>query len=179
MTKDEIILANKEFLFPRGLSLLQGAAGGVARQGPVCLGRRRQPVPGLLRRHRHGERGPLQRAGERARSTRSSTSCSTSPRCSPTSRRRRWRRRSRRSRPAGALTKSFFTNSGTEANETAILAARCYTGASEIVALRHSYHGRRRWRMALTGQRTGVWAAPSSRASFTRTTPTATAVRSA
>src|SRR6476646_5563633 len=27
----------------------------------------------------------------------------------------------------GALTKSFFTNSGTEANETAILAARCYT----------------------------------------------------
>src|SRR5215472_8774808 len=30
--------------------------------------------------------------------------------------------------PQGKLTKSFFTNSGTEANETAILAARCYTG---------------------------------------------------
>ena len=30
--------------------------------------------------------------------------------------------------PGGKLTKSFFTNSGTEANETAILAARCYTG---------------------------------------------------
>src|ERR1700738_1242272 len=30
--------------------------------------------------------------------------------------------------PNGALTKSFFTNSGTEANETAILTARCYTG---------------------------------------------------
>src|SRR5258707_9566723 len=44
--------------------------------------------------------------------------------------------------PNGRLTKSFFTNSGTEANETAILAARCYTGATEIVALRHSYHGR-------------------------------------
>ena len=29
----------------------------------------------------------------------------------------------------GALRKSFFTNSGTEANETAILAARCYTGS--------------------------------------------------
>src|SRR5215831_20826646 len=38
--------------------------------------------------------------------------------------------------------KSFFTCSGTEANETAILAARCYTGSTEIVALRHSYHGR-------------------------------------
>jgi 4-aminobutyrate aminotransferase-like enzyme len=53
--------------------------------------------------------------------------------------------------PAGALTKSFFTNSGTEANETAILAARCYTGASEIVALRHSYHGRSSAAMTLTG----------------------------
>jgi 4-aminobutyrate aminotransferase-like enzyme len=54
--------------------------------------------------------------------------------------------------PEGALTKSFFTNSGTEANETAILAARCYTGASEIVALRHSYHGRSAMAMTLTGQ---------------------------
>lgn len=50
------------------------------------------------------------------------------------------------------LTKSFFTNSGTEANETAILAARCYTGATEIVALRHSYHGRSSMAMALTAQ---------------------------
>lgn len=53
--------------------------------------------------------------------------------------------------PAGALTKSFFTNSGSEANETAIVAARCYTGSSEIVALRHSYHGRSALTMTLTG----------------------------
>jgi 4-aminobutyrate aminotransferase len=53
--------------------------------------------------------------------------------------------------PQGRLTKSFFTNSGTEANETAILAARCYTGSSEIVALRHSYHGRSALAMTLTG----------------------------
>jgi 4-aminobutyrate aminotransferase len=57
--------------------------------------------------------------------------------------------------PGGKLTKSFFTNSGTEANETAILAARCYTGNSEIVALRHSYHGRSSMAMTLTGQ--GAW----------------------
>ena len=57
--------------------------------------------------------------------------------------------------PAGQLTKSFFTNSGTEANETAILAARCYTGNTEIVALRHSYHGRSAMAMTLTGQ--GAW----------------------
>jgi len=54
--------------------------------------------------------------------------------------------------PAGALTKSFFTNSGSEANETAIYAARCFTGSTEIVALRHSYHGRTQGTMALTGQ---------------------------
>jgi len=57
--------------------------------------------------------------------------------------------------PGGRLTKSFFTNSGTEANETAILAARCYTGNTEIVALRHSYHGRTAMTMSLTG--VGSW----------------------
>jgi 4-aminobutyrate aminotransferase len=57
--------------------------------------------------------------------------------------------------PAGALRQSFFTNSGTEANETAILAARCYTGSSEMIALRHSYHGRSAGMMTATGQ--GAW----------------------
>ena len=57
--------------------------------------------------------------------------------------------------PGGRLTKSFFTNSGTEANETAILTARCYTGNTEIVALRHSYHGRSAMAMTLSGQ--GTW----------------------
>ena len=47
--------------------------------------------------------------------------------------------------------KSFFTSSGTEANEMAILAARCYTGSSDIIALRHSYHGRSAMAMGLTG----------------------------
>jgi 4-aminobutyrate aminotransferase-like enzyme len=54
--------------------------------------------------------------------------------------------------PGGKLTRSFFTNSGTEANETAILTARCYTGNHEIVALRHGYHGRSAVAMAATGQ---------------------------
>jgi 4-aminobutyrate aminotransferase-like enzyme len=57
--------------------------------------------------------------------------------------------------PGEKLTKTFFTNSGTEANETAILAARCYTGASEIIALRHSYHGRSAFAMTMTG--VGSW----------------------
>ena len=52
----------------------------------------------------------------------------------------------------GAGWKSFFTSSGTEANEMAILTARCFTGSSEIIALRHSYHGRSSLAMGITGQ---------------------------
>lgn len=42
----------------------------------------------------------------------------------------------------GGLDRTFFTNSGTEAIETALQMAQLYTGQSEIVALRMSYHGR-------------------------------------
>ncbi|MGO9639978.1 MAG: aspartate aminotransferase family protein [Candidatus Acidiferrales bacterium] len=41
----------------------------------------------------------------------------------------------------GRLEKSFFTNSGTEANEAAILVARMATGRYDIVSLRHAYSG--------------------------------------
>jgi alanine-glyoxylate transaminase/(R)-3-amino-2-methylpropionate-pyruvate transaminase len=42
----------------------------------------------------------------------------------------------------GRLNRSFFTNSGTEAVETAIMLACIYTGRSEVIALRHAYSGR-------------------------------------
>jgi 4-aminobutyrate aminotransferase len=42
----------------------------------------------------------------------------------------------------GGLRKTFFTNSGTEAVETAIMLARMYTGRDEIVCLRYGYSGR-------------------------------------
>jgi 4-aminobutyrate aminotransferase-like enzyme len=52
----------------------------------------------------------------------------------------------------GKLTKSFFTNSGTEANETALNAARHATGRFEVVTLRHSYSGRAAQTLAASGQ---------------------------
>ena len=55
----------------------------------------------------------------------------------------------------GALQKSFFTNSGSEADETAILAARCYTGNNDVIALRHAYSGRTLQAMSLTAH--GNW----------------------
>ncbi|UCC89438.1 MAG: aspartate aminotransferase family protein [Anaerolineales bacterium] len=52
----------------------------------------------------------------------------------------------------GRLQKSFFLNSGTEANETAVMLAKAATGAQEVIALRHGYSGRSALAMTLTGQ---------------------------
>lgn len=42
----------------------------------------------------------------------------------------------------GNLKKSFFTSSGTEADDTAVFAAKLATGRHEVIVLRHSYSGR-------------------------------------
>ena len=49
------------------------------------------------------------------------------------------------------IKKSYFTNSGTEANETAVQIARMHTGNFEVVALRHGYSGRSSLARGLTG----------------------------
>lgn len=41
----------------------------------------------------------------------------------------------------GDLNVVFFTNSGTEANELAMMIARLYTGSHDIISLRNAYHG--------------------------------------
>ena len=51
----------------------------------------------------------------------------------------------------GDLRRTFFTNSGTEAIETAVMMACLHTGRSEIVALRMAYHGRSFMASNLTG----------------------------
>lgn len=55
----------------------------------------------------------------------------------------------------GRLKKCFFTSSGSEANETAIMAARMYTGNTDIITLRHAYAGRTMVAMSLSGH--GTW----------------------
>ncbi len=50
----------------------------------------------------------------------------------------------------GKLKKSFFTCSGTEADETAVMMAQSFTGATEIIALRHGYSGRSLLAQSLT-----------------------------
>lgn len=55
----------------------------------------------------------------------------------------------------GRLQMCYFTNSGTEANETAIMAARMYTGNKDVIALRHAYSGRSMLAMSITAH--GTW----------------------
>jgi 4-aminobutyrate aminotransferase-like enzyme len=50
----------------------------------------------------------------------------------------------------GDLEKSFFTASGTEADETAVMMAQLYTGNDELIVLRHSYSGRSILAQAMT-----------------------------
>jgi len=52
----------------------------------------------------------------------------------------------------GNLQVSYFTTSGTDADETAVMLAKAYTGQQEVIALRHGYSGRSAMGMSLTGQ---------------------------
>ena len=50
----------------------------------------------------------------------------------------------------GRLQKCYFTASGTEADETAVMMAQLYTGNSELIALRYGYSGRSLLAQSLT-----------------------------
>ena len=54
----------------------------------------------------------------------------------------------------GRLQKSYFTCSGTEADETAVVLAQVYTGRLEIIALRYGYSGRSILAQSLTAHST-------------------------
>ena len=56
--------------------------------------------------------------------------------------------------------KVFFTNSGSEANETALLAALSVRHANQVLAMRGSYHGRSFGTVAITGN--AAWKASSN-----------------
>jgi 4-aminobutyrate aminotransferase len=49
--------------------------------------------------------------------------------------------------------KVFFTNSGTEANDAALMIATQYRRSNQVLAIRGSYHGKSHSTVAITGQR--------------------------
>ena len=140
-----------EYLIPSLTNMLyygEDSLGGRPCQRPVPLGHRGHALPGLFRRHSDGFGGPLQRRNRRGDLQADEDGGHTSTlyineitlkvaeklaEITP-----------------GRLQYSFFTNSGTEADETAIMAARVYTGNTDIIALRHAYSGRSTSMMAMT-----------------------------
>ena len=58
------------------------------------------------------------------------------------------------SKMPGDLKVCYFVNSGSEANDLALLMARAYTGNYDVVALRNAYHGGNASGMAVTAHST-------------------------
>ena len=65
-------------------------------------------------------------------------------------------------RMPGDLKVCYFTNSGSEANDLAILMARAYTGNFDVLALRNCYHGGSMQTMGLTSHHTWKFNVPHS-----------------
>ncbi|ACB73912.1 aspartate aminotransferase family protein [Opitutus terrae] len=62
----------------------------------------------------------------------------------------------------GDLKVCYFVNSGSEANDLALLMARAYTGAYDVIALRNAYHGGNASGMSMTAQSTWKFNVPHS-----------------
>jgi alanine-glyoxylate transaminase/(R)-3-amino-2-methylpropionate-pyruvate transaminase len=62
----------------------------------------------------------------------------------------------------GDLKVCYFVNSGSEANDLAVLMARAYTSNYDIIALRNSYHGGNASGMGLTAHHTWKFNVPHS-----------------
>src|SRR5947207_667741 len=65
----------------------------------------------------------------------------------------------------------YFVNSGSEANDLALLMARAYTGNYDVIALRNGYHGGGALTMGLTAHRTWKFNVPQSFGSHHAMTP--------
>ena len=66
------------------------------------------------------------------------------------------------SKMPGDLKVCYFVNSGSEANDLALLMARAYTGNYDVIALRNAYHGGSATTMGLTAHRTWKFNVPHS-----------------
>jgi len=66
------------------------------------------------------------------------------------------------SKMPGELKVCYFVNSGSEANDLALLMARVYTGNYDVIALRNAYHGGNAVTMGLTAHRTWKFNVPHS-----------------
>jgi 4-aminobutyrate aminotransferase-like enzyme len=150
MTHDELVLAQQNYLFPAVFHYFQQPLVLARAQAQFCYddaGNQYLDFFGGIVTVSVGHRNPKVDGAVQAQMeklTHVSTCFLTEPMLALA-------RKLAQITPGGKLTKTFFTNSGTEADETAILAARLYTGSAEVIALRHGYSGRSALAMAMTG----------------------------
>ena len=150
MTHDELVLAQQNYLFPAVFHYFQQPLVLARAQAQFCYddaGNQYLDFFGGIVTVSVGHRNPKVEGAVRAQMeklTHVSTCFLTEPMLALA-------QKLAQITPGGKLTKTFFTNSGTEADETAILAARLYTGSAEVIALRHGYSGRSALAMAMTG----------------------------
>ena len=62
--------------------------------------------------------------------------------------------------PESRLNVTYFLNTGSEANDMAIMMARAFTGNFDVIALRNAYHGGSPGAMSLTGHSTWKYNVP-------------------
>lgn len=58
---------------------------------------------------------------------------------------------------------AYFVNSGSEANDVALLMARLYSGNYDLLALRNCYHGMSEATMGMLGHHTWKFPVPQAR----------------
>ena len=113
------------------------------------------------RRHRHGQRRPLPsargRGGARSRTRllQHSTTIYLHPNIAEYAEKLA-------AKMPGDLKVCYFVNSGSEANDLALLMARAYTGNYDVIALRNAYHGGNASGMGLTAHHTWKFNVPHS-----------------
>ena len=125
-----------------------------ARRRVDGRGRRRQRLPRLRGGHRGELDGTLAPRGRRRRSSsRPAATCTCRARTSTTSRRCGSPRCCRTVAPMPGPCRSFFGNSGAEANEAAIKLARYHSKRPFLIAFMGSFHGRTLGALSLTASR--------------------------
>ena len=157
---DEVLALRKEFLNPAIFLYYKQPSHDRGGQGAVSLRRKGAALSRCVRRHRHGERRALssarRRGGEEAeRLLQHTTTIYLHPNIAEYA-------QALAAKMPGDLKVCYFVNSGSEANDLALLMARAYTGNYDVIALRNAYHGGNAAGMALTAHSTWKFNVPHS-----------------
>ena len=134
-------------------TLLRRADRARARRGPARLGRRRQPLPRLLRRHPHHDDRARAARGHRGGRRAGRARCSTRSTLYLNRPMVELAERDRRARRASPTPRSSSRRRAPRPTRRRCCWPRRYRRSNQVLALRNSYHGRSFRTIAITGNR--------------------------